>query len=381
MQLRVAVVTESFLPQINGVTNSVIRILETFKQREIEAIVIAPTSETPNHLGFEVVTVPSIPIFQFPVAVPSPAVWRKLDEFKPDVVHVAAPFLLGTAAIAWANRNEVPVVAIYQTDVAGYLERYNLSAARPLMDAITASIHSPATTNLAPTKEAARYLKSIGVPEVSIWGRGVDKDLFNPANKTTEAVSQIRSRIAPNGEQIIGFVGRLAAEKQVHRMKELLVLANTSFLIVGDGPEREKLERLFAGYPVTFTGALTGIELANHYAAMDTFVHFGTEETFGQTIQEAQATGLVVVAPDRGGPRNLIEHQVSGLLVDPDEENGYLKAVSSIDQLGMRETLAANALRAVAEKSWSANNAKLLDFYQAAIVRVFSKRAAELELA
>ncbi|NCV80554.1 MAG: glycosyltransferase family 1 protein, partial [Actinobacteria bacterium] len=119
MVKKVAVVTESFLPQVNGVTGSVVRVLETFKQREIDALVIAPTSPSSKHLGFDVHTTVSLPVLQFPVAFPGPSISRALDSFEPDVVHVAAPFMLGAQAIAWANRRGVPSVAIYQTDVAG----------------------------------------------------------------------------------------------------------------------------------------------------------------------------------------------------------------------------------------------------------------------
>jgi len=150
---------------------------------------------------------------------------------------------------------------------------------------------------------------------------------------------------------------------------------------VGDGPEREKLEQLFAAKPVVFTGSLTGLELAYHYAAMDIFVHFGTEETFGQTIQEAQAAGLAVVAPDRGGPRHLIDHGHTGLLVDPERPGGYLKAVLSLLSQARRDQIIANSLCAISNKSWSANNAKLLEYYRQAITTVYARRANEFELA
>ena len=155
MVQRVAIVTESFLPQLNGVTGSVVRVLETLKQRELEAIVIAPTSESPKHLGYEVVTTPSLSLLQFPVGVPSPAVAKILDDFSPDVLHVAAPFLLGAQALSWGQKTGTASVAVYQTDVAGYLERYNLHYAKPVMERILAKIHSLATLNLVPSKQSA----------------------------------------------------------------------------------------------------------------------------------------------------------------------------------------------------------------------------------
>ena len=380
--MRVAIVTESFLPQVNGVTNSVLRVLETLKQTEAEAIVIAPTSETQKHLGFDVYTTTSIPLLQFPVALPSPGIARLLEEFRPDVIHVAAPFLLGAQAISWGAKNNVPTVAIYQTDVAGYLERYNLAFAKPAMEKIVYSIHQSATLNLAPTELSANYLRSLGLDNVRVWGRGVDLDLFTPKNALDPESLEFRRRHAPNGEKLIGFVGRLAAEKQVHRMAELFGMANTRFVVVGDGPERAKLETEFSGQPVSFTGALRGLELANAYAALDVFVHFGTEETFGQTIQEAQASGVPVIAPNVGGPSQLIESGVTGLLVDPNEPLGYRKAVSYLQASKDRSReISKLAVQSVQGRSWGSNNAKLVSYYQEAQRVLRTSKAEQIELA
>jgi phosphatidylinositol alpha 1,6-mannosyltransferase len=367
---------------VNGVTNSVLRVLETLKQTEAEAIVIAPTSETQKHLGFDVFTTTSIPLLQFPVALPSPGIARLLEEFRPDVIHVAAPFLLGAQAISWGAKNNVPTVAIYQTDVAGYLERYNLAFAKPAMEKIVYSIHQGATLNLAPTELSANYLRSLGLENVNVWGRGVDLDLFTPKNALDPESIEFRRRHAPNGETLIGFVGRLAAEKQVHRMAELFGMANTRFVVVGDGPERAKLEAEFSGQPVSFTGALRGLELANAYAALDVFVHFGTEETFGQTIQEAQASGVPVIAPNVGGPSQLIESGVTGLLVDPNEPLGYRKAVSYLQASKDRSReISKLAVQSVQGRSWGSNNAKLVSYYQEAQRVLRTSKAEQIELA
>jgi phosphatidylinositol alpha 1,6-mannosyltransferase len=378
---RVAVVTESFLPQVNGVTGSVLRVLETLKQKEIQSLVIAPTAPAQLHLGFPVREMPSMQVLDFPVAVPNPAVSRILNDFQPDVVHVAAPFLLGAQALSWANRVGVPSVAVYQTDVAGYLDRYNLKVAKPLMEKLTLTIHQLATMNLAPTKQTANYLAALGIGNVAIWGRGVDRDLFDPRLKADPETLALRRQFAADEEVLIGFVGRLAQEKQVHRMAELFGLPGTRFVVVGDGPQRSKLEEQFKGKPVIFTGALSGLDLARHYAALDVFTHFGTEETFGQTIQEAKSMGLAVVAPDAGGPTELIEHGRTGLLVDPAIEGGYRRAVETLLSSERRAKLGVAAAESVATKSWAANNAQLLGYYQRAQSVLHTRRAEQLELA
>lgn len=123
------------------------------------------------------------------------------------------------------------------------------------------------------------------------------------------------------------------------------------------------------------------MELAHHYAAMDVFVHFGTEETFGQTIQEAKASGVAVVAPNCGGPTELIENGITGLLVDPGERLGYRSAVSRLLDPAVRLAMAESAASSVSDKSWAKNNALLLDYYREAMSDVHARRAAEFELA
>jgi phosphatidylinositol alpha 1,6-mannosyltransferase len=366
--MRVAIVTESFPPVFNGVANSVVRVLETLKEQGHEAIVIAPTTPGKYFNGFRTYRVPSLPLFQFQLGLPNPLVSMILDDFEPDVVHAASPVLLGAQAVAWAWKNDVPAVAIFQTDIAAYAERYGFKLLRPLVDRAMANFHAGATINLAPTAEVKEYLENLGLENVEVWGRGVDLELFHPERKKSDVVAQMRKQFAPNGQNIVGFVGRLAAEKQVDRFSELFDIPNTTFVIVGDGPERLTLEQKFAGADVHFVGKQSGEDLANNYASFDAFVHFGTEETFGQTIQEAQAAGVPVLAPSAGGPKFLIESGVSGYLIDPDLTNGFTPVLAQLlaDQ-SLQAAIAEGGRRSVQDKSWSANNAKLLEFYASAM--------------
>ena len=377
--MRVALVTESFLPSLNGVTNSVLRVVETLKAQGHEVLIVAPTSESPEHEGFPVVTSPFVPLGGFPVAIPTPAITQTLDRFAPDLIHAAAPFWLGGQSIAYAAKKGIPSVAVYQTDVAGYMERYGLEFAGPILEAITAAIHRPATISLAPTQDGKDFLHKIGIDTVELWGRGVDAELFHPERRTSASVRALRERFAPDGERIIGYVGRLAPEKQVARLAEVCGIPNTRVVIAGDGPDRLELEDRFAGYPVTFTGRLSGEEIADAYAAMDVFVHCGTEETFGQTIQEAHASGLPVIAPSKGGQRHLIREGVDGYLVDHTRWGAFRDKVWTLTQDDhLRHEMSQNARNAVVGKTWEKNNESLLRYYDRALsaVRVASPLAA-----
>jgi phosphatidylinositol alpha 1,6-mannosyltransferase len=293
---------------------------------------------------------------------------RALDDFRPDVVHAAAPFWLGGYAIAHAAKRGVASVAVYQTDVAGYMARYGLDFATPILDAATQAIHKPATLTLAPTPDGVDYLRGIGITNVAQWGRGVDTTLFHPAKKHHLAARTLREKIAPNGEKIIGYVGRLAPEKQVERFRELVGIPDTTILIVGEGPSAEDLKNLFRGKNVVFTGQLSGEDLAHAYAAMDVFVHCGTEETFGQTIQEAHASGLPVIAPSKGGQRHLIRDGIDGYLVDHGTWGAFRTRVEQVvGNTDLLSWLSENARRSVQGKTWEANNEKLLDYYEQAL--------------
>ena len=376
MKKRVVLVTESFLPSLNGVTNSVLRVLDTLAEQGHEALIIAPTSPVNEYKGFKVIRTKHFHFKQFPVALPLMAMRRIFREFQPDVVHVAAPFALGRQALRVARKLDVPAIAIYQTDVSGYLQRYNLELLKPAVDEFVASIHRQASITLAPTFESAANLTELRAGKVAVWGRGVDLATFNPARKNTLAVEAFRSRYAKPGNLLVGFVGRLAAEKQVERLAELFGVQGVDFLIVGDGPERANLEQMFKGRPVSFAGRLEGEDLANAYAALDVFVHFGTEETFGQTIQEAQASQLPVIAPARGGPIHLIEDGVTGFLVNPDEARPYRRRL--LELIGddvLRRKIAKNARESVLGRTWQRNNAKLLEHYAEAISEQKARKA------
>jgi phosphatidylinositol alpha 1,6-mannosyltransferase len=368
MKKRVVIVTESFLPSLNGVTNSVLRILDTLREQGHEALIIAPTSPVDEYLGFPVIKSNFFYFKQFPVALPMLTMKSIIRSFKPDVVHVAAPFALGRQALRVARKLGIPGVAIYQTDISGYLQRYNLELLKPAVDEFVASIHRQASITLAPTPESAANLTALRAGKVDVWGRGIDLKSYDPARKQTIAVEALRAKYVKPGNLLVGFVGRLAAEKQVERLAELFGVQGVDFLIVGDGPERGNLEQRFAGRPVSFAGRLEGEDLADAYAALDIFVHFGTEETFGQTIQEAQASQLPVIAPARGGPIHLIENGITGFLVNPDEPRPYRERL--IELLGddvLRRRIAKQARESVLGRTWERNNDKLLEHYRTAI--------------
>jgi phosphatidylinositol alpha 1,6-mannosyltransferase len=369
--VRVAIVAESFLPNVNGVTNSVLRVIEHLRRTGHEVIVIAP--DTPRgeppadrvHDGVRVHRVPSrmFPkVTSLPLGVPRPRMVGVLRGFNPDVVHLASPALLGYGGLHAARYLGVPTVAIFQTDIAGFAESYGVGAMSRVAWAWTRHLHSRADRTLAPSTSAMENLVAHGIPRVHHWGRGVDVTGFVPSARD----EALRLEWSPEGKPIVGFVGRLAPEKHVERLAGLAARADLQVVVVGDGVDRDKLETLMP--TAVFTGALYGPELAAAYASMDVFVHPGEHETFCQAVQEAMASGLPSIAPDAGGPRDLITPMHTGLLLPVRDFEAKLSG--SVDHLlAERQRYSLAARRSVLSRTWPAVCDQLLGHYDAVLGR------------
>jgi phosphatidylinositol alpha 1,6-mannosyltransferase len=367
--VRVAIVAESFLPNVNGVTNSVLRVLEHLRRTGHEVIVLAP--DTPRgeppaervHDGVRVHRVPSrmFPkVTSLPLGVPRPRIVGVLRGFRPDVVHLASPALLGYGGLRAARHLGIPTVAVFQTDVAGFAQSYGVGAMSRAAWAWTRHLHSRADRTLAPSTSAMENLEAHGVPRVHRWARGVDITGFAPSARD----HALRRRWSPDGKPIVGFVGRLAPEKHVERLAALSARTDLQVVVVGDGVHRAKLESAMP--TAVFTGALYGDALAAAYASMDVFVHPGEHETFCQAVQEAMASGLPSIAPNAGGPRDLVAPYRTGLLLDVAEFEARLS--ESVDHLiAERPRYSQAARRSVLHRTWPAICDELLAHYEAVL--------------
>lgn len=373
--MRVAIVAESFLPEVNGVSNSVIRVLEHLRRTGHEALVIAP--DTPPgqpradriYDGIRVHRVPSrmFPkVTSLPLGVPTPRLVKVLRGFDPHVVHLASPALLGYGGLRAARWLGVPTVAVYQTDVPGFAASYGIPMTARAAWAWFRHLHGLADRTLAPSSVTMEALVAHRFPRVHRWARGVDVLRFAPSARS----EALRRQWSPWGKPIVGFVGRLAPEKHVERLAGLAASDAVQLVIVGDGVDRGKLQSAMPA--AVFTGALYGDELAAAYASMDVFVHPGEHETFCQVVQEALASGLPVIAPDAGGPRDLVTPWRTGLLLAVNEFEPRLPdAVAHL--IAERPRYALAARRSVVGRSWPVICDELLGHYEA-VLSPFARR-------
>ncbi|GAA5044366.1 glycosyltransferase family 4 protein [Nocardia callitridis] len=368
--MRVAIVAESFLPSMNGVVNSVLRVLEHLDRHGHDALIIAP--DTPRglppaphwHGRFRVHRVPAVmvpKISSLPVGLPQPGIVSAIADFDADVVHLASPFLLGAGGLGAALRLDLPAVAVYQTDVAGFAKSYGLGLTAKAAWGWTRRVHEGATRTLAPSTAAMDDLVRHGVPRVHRWGRGVDIARFDPSARRA---SQRTAWLGDTDRLIVGFVGRLAPEKHVERLAVLADDQDIQLVIVGDGPDRARLARIMP--TAVFTGELGGDELARAYASLDVMVHAGEHETFCQGVQEALASGVPVIGPDAGGPKDLIAHCRNGYLLPVDRFGELLpSAVAALHDPALRARFAQAARKSVLPRTWPAICAELIGHYEA----------------
>ncbi|ORM32256.1 glycosyltransferase family 1 protein [Williamsia sp. 1135] len=385
--MRVAIVSESFLPNVNGVVNSVLRVAEHFDHTGHEAIIVAPdtpwsmrrtareTSGPSRVTGADVHYIPSVmvpKVSSLPVGVPAPSMFRVLADFQPDIVHLASPFVVGAAGAAAARRLDVPAVGVFQTDVAGFAASYGMKLGTRAAWAWTRKLHSACDRTLAPSTVSVKALRDQGIPRVFQWGRGVDAERFNPGRRDEE----LRAQWSPDGKLIVGFVGRLAPEKHVERLAILSGRSDVQLVIVGGGPERARLQQMMPD--AVFTGELRGLDLARAYASLDVFVHAGEHETFCQAVQEAMASGVPAIGPDAGGPRDLIGHFRTGYLLPVEGFSERLvDAVGTLQDAGVRADFGSAARRWVQGRTWSAISDQLLGHYDAVLGRdLVARRSA-----
>jgi phosphatidylinositol alpha 1,6-mannosyltransferase len=375
--VRIGIIAESFPPDVNGVAHSVLRVAEHLVARGHEPLVIAPQaagpaadtaadSGQPGDPGYPVRRVPSVPLPRyrtFRLGLGSAAIRRWLVEHRTEVVHLASPFVLGARGMVTARQLRLPTVAVYQTDVPGYARAYRLGAAAEAAAwRWVRRIHNAADRTLAPSTASAERLRANGIQRVWLWGRGVDCQRFNPAHRS----EALRRSLAPGGEVLVGYVGRLANEKRVDLLAPVAELPRVRLIIVGGGPAEDRLRKLMPA--AVFLGQHRGEQLAQIFASLDVFVHSGCHETFGQTIQEAAASGLPVVVPAAGGPIDLVDDGVTGYLVPPGDAAALARAAARlVADPWARAAQGRAARQRVLARSWAAVGDALIGHYEAVL--------------
>ena len=373
--MRIAFFTETFLPATDGVVTRLRYTIEELAKMGDDMLVVAPRypdGGPDSYAGAPIYRVPGVPFPPYPrikLSFAHPGVGRALWQFGPDLIHAVNPFILGPGGIYYARRLEVPLVASYHTNVAAYARYYNLNFSYNAARWWTRQLHNRAEINLCTSATTMDYLLKEGVKRIRLWPQGVDARRFHP-----EKASQVwRERLSDGhaSDRLLLYVGRLAPEKGIERLKAILTgMPGTRLAFVGDGPARADLEREFRGTAAVFTGVLQGEDLASVYASADAFLFPSTTDTLGLAMLEALASGLPVIAARGGASHEIVSDEENGLLYEATSTPSLVSAVRRLfSDEGFRAALARRARETAEKRDWGSSTHTLRGYYEEAMGR------------
>lgn len=370
--MRIAMIAETFLPDVNGVVTTVCAVLEQLAAAGHQVLLFAPRGAPPHYAGAEVVALPGVPFPLYPelrLTPPPHGIIDRLRRFKPDLLHMVGPFTLGQTGHSLARRLRLPVVASYHTDIPAYSGYYGLGWLSAAAYRYLRWVHNGCTLTLCPSADTLADLQAHGFERLGRWGRGVDTVRFHPRQRQASWRQAIG---AQDDETVLLYVGRIAQEKRLDLLAAAVRdLPRVRLVLVGDGPARARLERRLAGGAVHFSGRLAGDELACAYASADLFVSPSDNETFGQAVQEAMAAGLPVIAARGGGVLDRVQSEVTGLLFTPGDAHDLRRCIERLVAAPAQRAALGHAGQALTEqRSWNAVVGELIGWYEEAQRRV-----------
>ncbi len=378
--LRLALFTDTYAPQVNGVARTLERLVAAVEARG-GAVRVETVDDPAALMDRRVHRWSSTPFWAYPqLRIAAPAKSRAIAamrRWRPTLIHAATPFGVGLAGRAAARALDVPLVTSYHTAFDAYLRHYRLSALDAIAWPYLRWFHNSGCRTFAPTQHVAQQLEAQGFDGVRVWGRGVDAERFHPRFRS--AAMRERMGAGPH-DVVVGYVGRLAPEKGIaDALAAIAPVVEASggrlrVAIAGDGPDDARC-RAVAARDSWFAGALRGEELAAFYASLDVFVFPSTTETFGNVVLEAMASGVPVVAPDIGATTEMA-HAGTARLFDARRPASIATAVSELAQDPRRRAaLAAAGLREAGARSWDTIWRGLIDEYLRVMHRA-ARRAA-----
>lgn len=366
--MRVAYVTETFLPSVDGVVTRMTKALEWLAAHGHDACVVAPDLGVREFAGFPVFGVPAV---RYPLyrsrrwGTPSPAAWHAVRDFAPEVVHAWQPTLVGLPAVRGANRAHVPLVTSYHTDISSYLGYYGpLACARGVVEAYMRALNNRAPLTLVTSGAMRKKLDAAGFTGLRVLPRGVDLAARSPRFASADA----RERLSGGRPEapLLVYVGRVAPEKGIGTLEPVMrAHPEWSLAVVGAGPDLDAMRAAFAGTHTTFTGFLAGEDLSRAFASADAFVFPSVTETLGLVILEAMASGVPVVAASSPATDEQVRSGENGLTYDPGRKGALEEALCRLladDEL--RGQIRARGLAEAQGEGWDRASAALLDRYE-----------------
>ena len=376
--MKIAFFTETFLPKVDGIVTRLTKTIEFLTKNGDEVIVFCPEGCPDSYKGATIVGVAAMPLPLYPelkLGLPGPAVSDKLEEFKPDLIHVVNPAVLGLGGIWLAKTNNIPLIASYHTHLPKYLEHYGMGMLEPLLWELLKAAHNQALLNLCTSTAMVNELEEKGIQRTALWQRGVDTTNFRPELRSEKMREKLFGKYQKTDSLLI-YVGRLSAEKQIERIKPVLDnIPGACLALVGDGPYRGQLEKIFENTQTSFIGYLSGEELASAYASGDIFLFPSSTETLGLVLLEAMAAGCPVIGANKGGIPDIIDDGINGCLYNPDEkDNGERSLIEATKKIlvdkNKKETMRKEARKEAEKWDWNQATLQLQKYYSETLKKI-----------
>ncbi len=372
--MRIAFFTDTFLPQINGVSNTLYHFSRYLTQRKIAHVFFTPVYQHGETDEGEapVVRFPSVPFALYPqvrlAVTTAAAVKKQLQDFEPDAVHIVTEFSMGLLGLKAARQLGLPVVMSYHTNFDQYLSHYGLALLEEPLWQYMKWFHSYAKLNLCPSENTLLKLAFRGIGNLAVWSRGIDSARFSPRF----ASPRLRRSLGGENRLLYLYVGRMSAEKGIDVYAESIRRFNQKhrdrvrFVFTGDGPYLHTLQDMRIDNAV-FTGALRGQTLSEIYASCDVFVFPSDNETFGNVMLEAMASGTPGICTDAGGLKDFTAHGDNACVCAPRDAGALAEAMEAMMDERLRERIRAGALKTAGGRSWETIFDGLLRMYPAAL--------------
>jgi glycosyltransferase involved in cell wall biosynthesis len=358
--MKIALFTDTYTPNVNGVANTLARLVREAHRRGDEVALFTPQiSSDPAACTALHLQSPGIPVPVYPelrLAFPNfSGANRALSGFAPDLIHLATESTMGLLGRRWALRRGVPIVTSFHTNYAEYARGYRMGVLEGGIWRYLRWFHAAGRLTFHPSQDTGELLRAMGFhPRCRLWSRGVDAEAFSPVHRREE----MRREIAPDAETIVLFVGRIAPEKSCKVAIDAFAQVSAEFpnavlVFVGDGPARAELEGLKVP-GVHFVGYRRGKELAETYAAGDLLLFPSETETFGNVVLEGFASGLPAIVADRGGVRDTVIQGETGLRCTPGDSAAFAAALRRLlGDVALRNEMGARARTAALDRSWN----------------------------
>lgn len=370
--MKIAIFSDTFSPQINGVTKNLDKLIEYLTMKEIDYMVFAPETPGEKEVVYEknIQRLLSLPFVLYPelrISLPNYIKIRnQLKDFNPDIIHLVTPFNIGLSGFKYARRNNIPFVSSYHTNFDQYLDYYNLQLLEKPVWSYLRWFHNQSFINFCPSQSTMEDLKEKGFINLDVWKRGIDTNQFSPDYRDED----LRRKYNLNDKIVLLYVGRVAPEKNLKLLINSIKILNNKYhdkialLITGDGPSTKEIKKTSPDN-VVFTGFQIGEDLLKIYASADIFTFPSVTETYGNVIIEAMSAGLPVLAILAGGVKENLINNYNGLACRDNDLNEFTdKLERLIINKNIRKELGHNARQYALSLSWDEIFNKLIDSYQ-----------------